>query len=75
MRAFIASMATETNCASPFPTGLSAYQEAGITKTASRDRDSFGGQILSVYRAMAEEAGYEVVESLTVSAEPAGRTV
>jgi microcystin degradation protein MlrC len=74
-RAFIASMATETNCRSPFPTGLTAWEEAGITRTASREKDGFGGQILSVYRELAEAAGYEVCESLTVSAEPAGLTV
>lgn len=74
-RAFIASMATETNCFSPFPTGMSAWEQGGITRTASIDKDGFGGQILSVYRSLAEAAGYDVTESLTVSAEPAGRTV
>ncbi|MFO6448329.1 M81 family metallopeptidase [Erythrobacter sp. NE805] len=74
-RAFIASMATETNCHSPFPTGMSAWELGGITRKASLEKDGFGGQILSVYRELAEAAGYEVVESLTLSAEPAGKTV
>lgn len=75
MRVFIASLATETNTFAPFPTGRRAYEENGITKSASRTNAGYGAMGLRIFRERAEAAGYEVVEGLSAFAQPAGRTV
>lgn len=75
MRVFIASLATETNTFAPFPTARRAYEENGLTKSASRTISGYGAMGMRVFRECAEAAGYEVVESLSAFAQPAGRTV
>lgn len=75
MRIFIASLATETNTFAPFPTGRRAYEENGLTKTASHTVSGYGAMGMRIFRECAEAAGYEVAESLSAFAQPAGRTV
>jgi microcystin degradation protein MlrC len=75
MRVFLASLSTETNCSSPFPTGLSAFEENGISRHASIKKDSYEGEVLAAIRGEAEGLGYEVIESITAFAQPGGRVV
>ena len=75
MRAFIASLVTETNTFAPFPTGMAAFEENHLIKHASRTNEGMGAAGLSVFRALAEADGFEVVESLTAYAQPGGRTL
>lgn len=75
MRLFIASLATETNAFAPFPTGRSAFEETGISRAASITLDGFGAEGMAAWRTRAEAEGVEVVESISASAEPGGKTV
>lgn len=74
-RAFIASIATETNSFSPLPTGWAAFEENGIRTDASRSDDGMAAAGLSVFRRLAESDGYAVAESISAFAQPAGRVL
>ncbi len=69
MKAFIASLATETNTFSPVPTGLKHFDVV-------RDGAYTSDQIPSaVWARMSRERGWNVVESITALAEPSGITL
>lgn len=75
-RVFIASLATETNTFSPLPTGLASWEESGLHRrdASLNDPEGAGGGLLC-FRKLAEADGFEVVESLTAFAQPAGPTI
>ncbi|MEL6990832.1 MAG: M81 family metallopeptidase [Pseudomonadota bacterium] len=76
MRLFIATLSTETNTFSTMPTGLSGFYEYCFRAgTATDEPPNLMTEALHVWRARAEALGWDVVESLTAIAEPAGRTV
>jgi microcystin degradation protein MlrC len=71
MKLFIAGLATETNTFSPMPTGLADYYRVrGVPET---DPNSFEAA-MSVWKRMAREYGWDLVESLCAYAPPAGIT-
>lgn len=72
---FIASLATETNSFAPFPTGRAGFEAFGIVRNGSQSGEGFGGSALAAYRAGAEAAGYDIIESISAFAQPAGKTV
>ena len=75
MKLLIACLATETNTFSPMPTGRNAFQAACLTREATRIPGNLFTAPLHEWRRMAEERGWEVVESLSAAAQPAGTTV
>ncbi len=76
MRLFIATVSTETNTFSRMPTGMSAFHEYFFRETgATQEPANLMTEALHVWRARADALGWDVVESLTAIAEPAGRTV
>ena len=76
MRIFLACLGTETNTFSPLPTGLASFAE---TLLCHGDGSTRGRHVLvepiRLWRRLAEAKGYDVVESLSAFAEPAGLTV
>lgn len=71
---FMAFLATETNSFAPIPTGLTSFEELGMTRrdgSLERAENSSG----QAFRALAEADGHRVVESLEAFAQPAGATV
>ena len=73
---FIATLGTETNTFSPLPTGHKAFEEACLFRAGSYgDRVPLFAAPLTVWRRLAEQRGWHVVESLCAFAMPAGRTV
>ncbi|QFT61159.1 hypothetical protein FIU94_20175 (plasmid) [Sulfitobacter sp. THAF37] len=75
MKLFMASLATETNSFSPIPTGWSGFREHLHTKEASRGGAGLYAAAVTVWRQRAEALEWEVVESLSTYAQPAGPTV
>jgi microcystin degradation protein MlrC len=75
MRIFISSLYTETNTLSPIPTGLRAFEEYGLIRDASRRHDVPAAVPLGEIRRLAQACGDEVIEGLSASAQPAGKTV
>ena len=76
MKVFIACLGTETNTFSPIPTGHQTFAESMLFDgDASRRPGQLFSEPLIEWRAMAEAAGAEVIESLAAFAEPAGPTV
>ncbi|MEL7282683.1 MAG: M81 family metallopeptidase [Pseudomonadota bacterium] len=76
MRLFIATLSTETNTFSTMPTGFSGFEDYCYREgTATQHAPNLMTEALHVWRAQADALGWEVVESLTAIAEPAGRTV
>ena len=76
MKVLIAQFATETNTFAAFPTGLGAYEDAGLFHgDASVKAPETSGDFMLFMRRMFEADGHEVVESLCAFAQPAGRTV
>lgn len=74
-RLFMACLSTETNTFSPVPTGLAGFEAYSLHHgTASRVAPNLMTESLHLWRARAEALGWEVIESLTAIAEPAGRT-
>lgn len=74
MKLMIASLVTETNSFSPIPTGKLAFEAGLLTREGSRAEPRMHNVSLHVWRRMAEERGWKVVESLTAAAQPAGIT-
>lgn len=75
MKAFIASVVTETNTFAPFPTGEESFAAYGLRKDTSRDPTGSHSEPLKVFRERAEVAGHDVVESLCAFAQPSGKTL
>jgi microcystin degradation protein MlrC len=75
MKLLIACLATETNTFSPMPTGRNAFQAAMLTREATREPGNLFSAPLHEWRRMGEERGWDVIESLSAAAQPAGTTV
>jgi microcystin degradation protein MlrC len=76
MKLFIAGLSTETNSFSPLPTGALSFQEGSIHHgDATKQPVQYWTGPLHVWRDKAEALGWEVVESLSAHAQPAGLTV
>jgi microcystin degradation protein MlrC len=76
MKVFIAGLSTETNSFSPLPTGMASFEEGSIHHgDATRDAQMYWTAPLHIWREKAEAKGWEVVESLSAHAQPAGLTV
>ncbi|MEO9778935.1 MAG: M81 family metallopeptidase [Sedimentitalea sp.] len=76
MRLFIAGLSTETNSFSPLPTGMLSFQEGSIHHgDATQDPVQYWTGPLHIWRNKAETLGWDVVESLSAHAQPAGLTV
>lgn len=76
MKIFIASLSTESNSFSPLPTGLLSFEEGAIAHgDASRAPVQYWSAPMRIWRDAAEAKGWDVVESLTAHAQPAGPTV
>ncbi|PHP65307.1 microcystin LR degradation protein MlrC-like protein [Zhengella mangrovi] len=76
MKVFIAGLSTETNSFSPLPTGYLSFAEAGIRHgDATAYPKEYFTAPLHIWRAAAQLRGWEVVESLSAHAQPAGPTV
>ena len=75
MKLLIACLATETNTFSPMPTGQNAFEATLVTRHATQQPGNLFTAPLHEWRRMAEEKGWEVVESLSAAAQPAGTTV
>ena len=75
MKLLIACLATETNTFSPMPTGRNAFQAACLTREATRMPGNLFTAPLHEWRRMGEERGWDVIESLSAAAQPAGTTV
>lgn len=75
-RLFIAGLSTETNSFSPLPTGMAGFEEGSIHHgDATQDDLQYWTAPLHVWRQRAEALGWEVIESLSAHAQPAGVTV
>ena len=76
MKLFIAGLSTETNSFSPLPTGMLGFAEGSIHHgDATRDKVQYWTGPLHLWRREAEAQGWEVIESLSAHAQPAGITV
>jgi len=76
LKLFIAGLSTETNTFSPLPTGMLSFQEGSIHHgDATKDQVHYWTAPLHIWRERAEALGWEVVESLSAHAQPAGLTV
>lgn len=76
MKVFIATLATETNSFSPLPTGMAGFEEGGLYHgDATRQPLSYWTGAMHLWRHRAEAQGWQVVESLSTFAQPAGPTV
>ena len=75
MKVLIACLATETNSFAPIPTGRLAFESSMVTREATKLPANLFTEPLHVWRELAEARGWEVVESLSAMAQPAGPTV
>ena len=75
MKLFIASLSTETNSFSPLPTGRLSFEEGAISREASRGPVQYWSAPMKIWRDAAEAKGWDIAESLTAHAQPAGPTV
>lgn len=75
MKLLIACLATETNTFSPMPTGRNSFEAGSLTREATREPGNLFTAPLHEWRRMGEERGWEVIESLSAAAQPAGTTV
>lgn len=75
MKVLIAGLATETNSFSPIPTGRASFEETFVSRQATREEPNLFSAPLHEWRRMAEDRGWETVESLSAFAQPAGPTV
>ena len=75
MHLFIAALSTETNTFAPMPTGLSAFHDYFYREAnATAEPPTLMTEALHKWRAGAERLGWQVSESLSAIAEPAGVT-
>jgi len=75
MKLLIAGLATETNSFSPIPTGRLAFEESFVSRQATREPANLFSTPQHEWRALAEARGWDVVESLSAFAQPAGPTI
>jgi microcystin degradation protein MlrC len=75
MKLLIACLATETNTFSPIPTGRLAFEATMVSREATKQPGNLFTAPLHEWRRMAEDLGWEVVESLSAATQPAGTTV
>ncbi len=76
MRVFIAGLSTETNSFSPLPTGWLGFEEGSLHHgDATAHEVVYWTAPLHIWREQAEKRGWQVVESLSAHAQPAGPTV
>lgn len=75
MKVLIACLATESNSFSPLPTGRLAFEDTYVSRKATDDEPNLFTGPLHVWRRRAEARGWQVVESLSAAAQPAGPTV
>lgn len=76
MKVFIAGLSTETNSFSPLPTGILSFEDGSIHHgDATRDPVQYWTGPLHIWRRRAEALGWDVIESLSAHAQPAGPTV
>ena len=75
MKLLIACLATETNTFSPMPTGRNSFEATMVTRNATLQPGNLFTAPLHEWRRMGEEKSWEVIESLSVAAQPAGTTV
>ncbi|MBO6824760.1 MAG: M81 family metallopeptidase [Sneathiella sp.] len=76
MKVFIAGLSTETNSFSPLPTGMLSFEEGSIHHgNATEDDLQYWTAPLHIWRSRAEEKGWQIIESLSAHAQPAGPTV
>lgn len=76
MKVFIAGLSTETNSFSPLPTGSLGFAEGPVYHgDATRHPLQYATAPLHIWREKAEARGWQVIESLSAHAQPAGPTV
>lgn len=76
MKTFIASISTETNSFSPLPTGRLSFEQGVVAHgDATKGPVEYWSGPLHIWREAAAARGWEVRESLTAHAQPAGPTV
>lgn len=75
MKVFIAGLGTETNSFSPIPTGRLSFEESFLSRKGTSIRPNLFSAPMHEWRSAAEARGWEVVESLSAFAQPAGLTV
>jgi len=75
MKVLIAGIATESNSFSPIPTGEQSFEETFVSRRATEETANLFSAPLHEWRAAAEARGWEVVESLSAFAQPAGPTI
>lgn len=76
MKLLIAGLSTETNSFSPLPTGQSSFEEGSVHHgDATDDPLQYWTAPLHIWRQCAEAQHWQVVESLSAHAQPAGPTV
>ena len=76
MKIFTACLGTETNTFGPLPTDTRAYEESYLIRGGQHpDEINMFGVPLVVWRARADERGWQVTESLCTFATPSGTTV
>ena len=75
MKLFLASLGTETNTFSPFPTGFDNFKETYLVRAGNHGNEPFLFAVpLVLWRRQASKHGWSVVESLCTFAQPAGLT-
>lgn len=75
MKVLIAGIATESNSFSPIPTGEQSFEETFVSRQATQETANLFSAPLHEWRAAAEARGWDVVESLSAFAQPAGPTI
>lgn len=75
MKLLIAGLATESNSFSPIPTGLISFEETFSSRTATEEPANLFSAPLHEWRKAADARGWEVVESRSAFAQPAGPTI
>ncbi|MBL4768302.1 MAG: M81 family metallopeptidase [Rhodobacteraceae bacterium] len=76
MKVFIAGLSTETNSFSPLPTGILSFTEGSLHHgDATSDVEHYWTAPLHIWRRRAEALDWQVIESLSAHAQPAGPTV
>jgi len=73
MKIFSASIQTETNTFSPFPTSETIFEETYLTRGGQdKFNPNFWGAPMVAFEKLSRKNGYEYIESLCVAGEPAG---
>jgi microcystin degradation protein MlrC len=75
MRIFLAGLGTETNSFSPIPSGNLAFSLDQIRRIRAGEIDPQSNEMLSVYRALGEADGHQIVESIATGCPPSAPTV